>query len=1012
MSRYISFNNIQCKALFALFQPRHARFIQDTLIFMKLSEDVKNYITQSLIDENCNEAMDIFDHYIDIHILFMHQFSYLYYGICSFQFHIDERNQDSSNHPKAFKRYNDFDESRSSFVRDNAFEGGSKYLTYASFESITILNNAKNNDFLWDIEIALYGTYTDMDDKVKELAKLFISHNLTDHHGRNWKRQIEIGPNIFSDIFHYKYNVIKSKTEVDRSVQFERTSYQCITDEMNEFNTIIQKKLFNLRQSDETLIITTNVIEAIEAEGTQATLCPSTLKIADGTTDEEDTSTVLISVESSNSVDALTNITPTVIVASAGENGEAVDAVMQNTSSFSVKYRNLSITLENNVLNMKRLLAEKFLSEFECSSDENWVQIFNNIRNKIYIETNNIMRASFLYSRAFKSSEILATCSFNKFCADQTLLNQVKNYLDPEEHKKYDQISNSQYKRVNRFILHCVATVCVNSSDINIRLKENFLIDNEIEKALTSNVHFMEILRNSTLYNVAQLANAYEIHIVMSPIRSTRKEINYEGTSSSSKRPKRRYIEVENTNKRTHSKIIRRREVESEGTDHQSNQSKKSKKSVEVLSDVDLPDNYSSAVVEHIGTEICNLCLTDVTQASSNDVMRVENKNVFPCIEWFTNLQNFCISAHAGILLNFQFVENINYGFNSAYNIGRLDIVRKEFLQIISNPNYDTSEIEKFIKSRAYFQLQLKVGFSHYFCTKDDGLCLFRSLMQLRGSAVINFKSPNREEVADWKDLDVKLDVKDNREEFVVFLKSLIEALSSLTEEKIAQGKGKELKEISIIEIQNVLDQILNCDPMYYSTFKLEGNVLCSWFILKCIPHVFSKDLIYFPGAYFMSNTEDIGKRYRQDDFEEYAFLACAMQCPSSDANYAEPMSLHLSTIETILMGNKFVFQENHFHPIISEVNYSYAIRSCVDELVIKIKEFISKGDIPKLTQQIIEEFDSEILSVAKDSLKEITEQKKHYELKLAQKDKEIAAKNEEIKNLREKMSALLTIAN
>jgi len=80
--------------------------------------------------------------------------------------------------------------------------------------------------------------------------------------------------------------------------------------------------------------------------------------------------------------------------------------------------------------------------------------------------------------------------------------------------------------------------------------------------------------------------------------------------------------------------------------------------------------------------------------------------------------------------------------------------------------------------------------------------------------------------------------VEENREEFVLFLKSLIEALSSITENKISQGKRKDLKEICVVEIQNVLDQILNFDPMNYSNFNLEDNC---WFVLKCIPYVFSK---------------------------------------------------------------------------------------------------------------------------------------------------------------------------
>jgi hypothetical protein len=231
-----SFINVH--ALFTLVEPRCALFIQDATKFKIISEDMKNYITQSLKDNKSNEAMDFFVDYIDIHILLMHQFAYLYYGICSFQFHFDELNQDRSSNPKAFVwDKNDFYPSMSSFVIENAYEGESKYVTPASIEGINRLNNGKFIDSLFSLDSDLYEKFMEIDDNVKEIAELFISYNVTNNHSSNWNRQKQIGQNMISDIFHYKYNVIKSNTEEHRSVQFERTSYQCITDEMKELHT-------------------------------------------------------------------------------------------------------------------------------------------------------------------------------------------------------------------------------------------------------------------------------------------------------------------------------------------------------------------------------------------------------------------------------------------------------------------------------------------------------------------------------------------------------------------------------------------------------------------------------------------------------------------------------------------------------------------------------------------------------------------------------------------------------
>ena len=119
-----------------------------------------------------------------------------------------------------------------------------------------------------------------------------------------------------------------------------------------------------------------------------------------------------------------------------------------------------------------------------------------------------------------------------------------------------------------------------------------------------------------------------------------------------------------------------------------------------------------------------------------------------------------------------------------------------------------------------------------------------------------------------------------------------------------------------------------------------------------------------FSGSYFMSNLEDVGRRYREGDWEKFAFLACDMQNPSNDLFYFDPASFQLSTIKTILMGKKFVFDGNHFFPIKRKSNniYNNAIECCVRKLVERITDFISRGNVPKLSK-VIMEVDSEIQS-------------------------------------------------
>ena len=234
----------RCDGLFTLLQSRCDLFIRDIDNFKLMSEDVIKYIRQYLEDKKYEEAIHLFNEYIDIHIPLMHQIAYLRNGICSFQYQIDERDQDCPRNNittiSDMAQELSFERQMSSFTRDYAYERRSEYLTHVSIEYLThvvliILNYAKLYESLKALTLKIDEADVYIKEKVRNVQEILGLYNVTNNHSSNWNQQKNIGP---FDIFHYKYNFINQKQEVRKSEQFDRfQSYHDIRDELKKFNS-------------------------------------------------------------------------------------------------------------------------------------------------------------------------------------------------------------------------------------------------------------------------------------------------------------------------------------------------------------------------------------------------------------------------------------------------------------------------------------------------------------------------------------------------------------------------------------------------------------------------------------------------------------------------------------------------------------------------------------------------------------------------------------------------------
>lgn len=267
------------------------------------------------------------------------------------------------------------------------------------------------------------------------------------------------------------------------------------------------------------------------------------------------------------------------------------------------------------------------------------------------------MKISKQYSLLLRSNKLPTGCSFDNFNTNVSLQYESYKLLSGEEKKEIYRLTNTQTTRIQTFIRYCVATVCVTFP--NIHLNETINRNDEIENYLTSNDHLMKLVMKSDPRNIEYLAKTYEINFMKQSIRGTcrQNDINYEGATSSVKRPKRRKI----------------------GTDskHKTYASKKSKQRTEDLSDMEMLGDASD------DSSILNLASTGKVEDRVIDEHLIDDDAVFsshdsdsnhslqgstfedvkelestssksssltsskkdPCIEWFETLRKVCLAA-------------------------------------------------------------------------------------------------------------------------------------------------------------------------------------------------------------------------------------------------------------------------------------------------------------------------------------------------------------------------------
>jgi hypothetical protein len=474
---------------------------------------------------------------------------------------------------------------------------------------------------------------------------------------------------------------------------------------------------------------------------------------------------------------------------------EAIDAPIaaESYSNFSLDYRNLSDSKAKIKKQMKILLSQKFILEFDKQDGcKDWRQKFINIRSIILQDIVTIMRVSFMYLKGI-SKNILASSSFENFRVNRCMIEEVNEILNPEEKREYYQIVNTHTKAVNKFFLHCVTTVCVNVGDIH--LTEKSRLDAEIESYLTSNKNFMDVLSSSERSNIILLGETYGI-INTRSIRSTRNDIRYEDTSTSSKRRIKRKLEDKEV-KSIYTKSIRsqsrvKKSKQNDDFGYTSNDSS-------IVNQIAFSGRTSSSKSKKLMTNEEEI---DVTKTDDDVDLNLTDD---PIHKWFTMLQKINAEA-SGTRLHLQWVE-VSGCHSPAYEIARLHLLRKDFLTLINDPGCDDSAIKTFILSRGFFQIQVQFDKDLYNCTKADGLSLWRSLIQQKSGETIDF-ARRHQETDDWNGLDVKLEFEESRTDFITFLTSLMEALTFISIDNISQNIIDELKFVWMPKIQYTLDKI------------------------------------------------------------------------------------------------------------------------------------------------------------------------------------------------------------
>jgi len=720
----------------------------------------------------------------------------------------------------------------------------------------------------------------------------------------------------------------------------------------------------------------------------------------------------------------------------------------------------------------------------DCKDD--WTLLLQEFNKIVRSDVVKYMRSNFLYNSNSISQQVKASSTFKDFSENDRLLKQTKLSLSSEELKVYDRIENNQSRRINRCIWDCAAIICVlfkeNLPRTEFALRNNLEdldidVSQDARNLLTKSIPFMEVLKNSDTSTMKRLERTYNEGKETDCLRNNfgglkrelrtapNQQVTYKGMASSTRRsnrgrqsefliespaessviPLRRKFDTEDAEleslppKRmkvdimSPTKVVRvspelspveksidkaRREMLDSIFPNTSDDSSEDEELEEIVRQFRPPQSSSSSQ-PFFETELKEVLTIHDIGGITSSLEQVPKKRIShdPVMQWFFNLQDVCQAQADDIKINLMWEADETRSKIPSSTKERLSKVKNQLLLLKTSTSSLSIDILKtFIKTQALIQLQVKFNASLYHCTKPDGLCLWRSMIQLK-------KCP--ETVIDWKKSDVSLSSPESRKELVDFLKSLLDELHSESN-GIPEDKIQELQEKWIAKIEFAKNALEN---YYKEPFTLDREHWCGFFVIQCLPHLFTNKFPDFAGSYFMSNSEDNSSNYRKDcNWSEFAYLVCDMQSPSEINFHPDPLLIKYSEINKILLGNKMVLNSSHFYPVPSVSDCEKQLEHCVDLIAKKMHVFISEDNIPMLSITQKAQVDNEVVEVFKslhtkdNEIKEykrvISDQLKRAgklvrrelekkERELQKKERELQKKDEEIEELKQELAQL-----
>ena len=376
--------------------------------------------------------------------------------------------------------------------------------------------------------------------------------------------------------------------------------------------------------------------------------------------------------------------------------------------------------------------------------------------------------------------------------------------------------------------------------------------------------------------------------------------------------------------------------------------------------------------------------------------------------KWYTDLQETCHYQSEKMRVFLSFMDNKNQ-INNQLEKSKLAQLRIAFTNLLAGKSSEikTDDIQKFLSTNAYFYLHLPWDNKMWDTTKGDGLCLYRSLYQLLN--LENMETRHRSQYSRILTADTKLSDKVSRDDFVLFLESILDGLQkfSFDSSKHHGGnfssprfydEGSELEKY----IKKLTDTlvVLKVEENDWDNFILERELWGNFDLVKLIPYLFSttpNGIHSFHGSYFTANYPVVTKFFGEvQENDSFAYLSSSMQHRTNCILSNSPISLKMKYIKEDLKKPKMVFKDCHFFSIESEHYkvYEDLLNISISEISEQIFKFITTNPIPmQNTQKKPERSMEAILSenrILRDTLTRINREAAEMERKNADLVKEL----------------------